>query len=337
MSESHIKAFRALTEAFQNVQQTTQYFPDEAHGLDDQLNKQYSETKDSHYATLASLESLDAHSLQTSGQTLHDQQTTSGTIYSYKRTIDESSRAISNELEGPQNDIDATGEILFQSLSEQMNNLEELNKAEVKTDNNRLQFNYNFLEGWRRIDDNLAHISTLLGQAEIASSKAVQTDLIRKKEQDLHLALEINQQAITAYNQGFRQKAYSLLEQAIKLAPQEVAIYLNAAQISLAMGHITQAEQLLTTAAVINPQSPHVMYTEGMIALRKGQTTQAISTLTTNLETVTNPLDEVTFRLGLAEAYYADGHPQQAVFQWQKVLEIEPMHPVAQAWLNMLE
>lgn len=337
MSESHIIAFRAMTEAFQIVQQTTQHLPDEAHVLEEQLNKQYSETKDSHYAALASLESLDAHSLQASGQILHDQQSTSETLHSYKRTIDESSRAISNELEGPQNDIDATGEILFQSLSEQMNNLEEMNKTEVKTDNNRLQCNLNYLEVWRRIDDNLAKISTLLGQADNASSKAVQTNLIRKKEQDHNLALEINQQAITAYNQGFRQKAYSLLEQAIKLAPQEVDIYLNAAQLSLAMGRITQAEQLLTTATVINPQSPHVMYTEGMIALHKGEITKAISNLKTCLESVTNPLDEVTFRLGLAEAHYADGHPQQAVIQWQKVLEIEPMHSVAQAWLNILE
>jgi tetratricopeptide (TPR) repeat protein len=337
LSESHIKAFRAITEAFLNVQQTTQRLPDEAHGLEEQLNKQYSETKDSHYAALASLESLDAQSLQASGQILRDQQSTSDTLQSYKRTIDESSRAISNELEGPQNDIDATGEILFQSLSEQMNNLEEMNRTEVKTDNNRLQINLNYLEGWKRIDDNLAEISTLLGQADIASSKAVQTNLIRKKEQDHNLALEINQQAITAYNQGFHQKAYSLLEQAIKLAPQEVVIYLNAAQLSLAMGRITQAEQLLTTAAVINPQSPHVMYTEGMIALHKGEITKAISNLKTSVKSVTNPLDEVTFRLGLAEAHYADGHPHHAVIQWQKVLEIEPMHSVAQAWLNILE
>jgi len=79
------------------------------------------------------------------------------------------------------------------------------------------------------------------------------------------------------------------------------------------------------------------MYVRAMLALQQHDEQQAICLLTQCCNAARETAQEVTYRLALAEALYLDGHPYEAVREWQRVLQLDAEQPTALAWLELVD
>jgi tetratricopeptide (TPR) repeat protein len=336
VSSSPLSAFRKLTAAFEQLEELVAQTPRQYRGLSEQLGQRYKEEKRTHHTLLDQTRELIAQGQSGSDQFAQASQRNVEQFQVYRQTLSQSASSVVNELEGPLDDVETLDEIMFTSLYEQLEALSELNDAESKVDQARASSLTRYGDASQQTNERLANVLIALSQADDSISEAVQTDHRLETEQAAQQGLALNQQAIRAYYQGLWQMALAFLEQAVCLAPNEATIWLNLTRLCLETGRLESAVKAWHMAANLAPQSVDVLYTEGLIALQHGDTKRAVEILESCVGKANSPTDEVTYRLSLAEACYSDGHPQRAVEQWQRVSEIEPMQPVAQAWLQAL-
>jgi tetratricopeptide (TPR) repeat protein len=236
-------------------------------------------------------------------------------------------------LEGSQDNVRNLGLIMTAGLLGHVEQLSTLDQTDYQADQARLEKLASYQQGWEQVGRELEDILVPLKRADAAARGAIQTDQRLKIEGDARSGIALNQQAIIAYHRGFRLMALAYLEQAARFAPGDIQIGLNLALISLEMNRVDQAEQAWRKATQLSPDSLEVRYVEGMIALQRADTQRAIDVFEACIIAVSNPSDEVAYRSGLAQAYYRHGLARQAILQWEKVLEMEPMHPAAKSWL----
>jgi tetratricopeptide (TPR) repeat protein len=337
MSIKHVSHFRALTATLSSLKLTATQMPVKTGALADELSHEYTEGENTHHALLSFIGTLVREAATGNEQISQDRQKSLAELGRYQQVIEGSARSIATELEGPQTGLDTLSVIMFQNLNELYDHLGESDMSDIGSDQALEEYLIFSLERWNQVDGRLISILTNLTEAQRTTAGAIQTDYQRNREKDIQTAISLNQQAVAAYHQGYRQKALALLEQAVYLAPEEVAIALNMAQLALETDRIDQAEDAWQIAAGLAAQSGEVMFTEGSIALKRGDSARAIEIFETCASATTSPADEVAYRLSLAEAYYTSGHPLPAVAQWKKILEIEPLQPIASAWLQAID
>lgn len=338
MNTNAVPAFRKLTTAFEQLEQLATRMPLLYRSLADRSSQRHGEEQRSHSAVMDQISALITHLQQVEqDQIAQADLHTARALQEYQQTIENSTNSITGALDIPRRSTDALREIMLTSLYKQWQELSALNEAESGADVTRITNLGRYHAMLQKASKQFEDILAALYRANVSSTAAVQTEYSMETEHYVRQGVALNQQAVKAYYQGFSQTALALLEQAARLAPGDVTILLNLAQLYLEMGQIEQAAEAQCKAAHLAPQSAQVLYIEGVLALKQGDTRRAVETLSRCVDAVANPTDQLPYRLALAEAYYLDGHPQQAVEQWHRVLAIEPMHPTAHSRLQFLE
>jgi tetratricopeptide (TPR) repeat protein len=247
----------------------------------------------------------------------------------------QSTRSIVREFENPQNDIDSWGDILTQGIITIQENQGSLNQIDLNSEHELFDHLDNlknrFISIKQILDD--IHISTQETNQALASF--VDTTAIQKNKREGITIREINRKAIRSYNARQIQKTRSLLEEAVANTPNEPTLRANLALLLLEMGDVDGAENAIHTSEM-STQNPEMVYISSLIEIKRGAYPKAIELLQTCLESITSLADEMVFRLSLAEAWYGDGHPQQALKNWQRVLEIDPAQPTARSWVEAI-
>jgi tetratricopeptide (TPR) repeat protein len=311
--------------------------PDEAQAFSDALSGQVQAFQASHKAVADSLETYLSQGATGQRQLAQNYHSSLEALAHYQQTLKNSALELAAELEGPQNEVDGLGAIMLTNFAEQLTGLDGLRQADLHADQSLSSHLTASMERWRQAEQELAGILARLSAAETAATEAVTTNQQRQQDQAARQAIALNQEAVSAYRQGYRQKALALMEQAERLNPADATIALNMAQLALETGRLEQAEQACQAAAERGAPLDETAYVQGLLALQRGAFDQAIQAFETCLGLAATPGDAVTYHLGLAEAYYASGHPAAAVTHWREVLTLEPLHPVAQAWLQAVD
>jgi predicted Zn-dependent protease len=173
--------------------------------------------------------------------------------------------------------------------------------------------------------------STVLMMKEIAlaegltfsKSTAVKTD-------------QIVRSAIFAYSIDDIDTSIQYLERAIRLSPEQPALYCNLGMLYLETDRMDDAMSCLEKANKINPNLTSNYFLSAKIATKKGQTAKALSNIKNALEQTDNILIKKKLLLEIAFLHYQRGEIQDAELHWQKVLEINPLEDEPRRWLSII-
>ncbi|MBV9653119.1 MAG: tetratricopeptide repeat protein [Acetobacteraceae bacterium] len=117
-------------------------------------------------------------------------------------------------------------------------------------------------------------------------------------------------------------RAQADLERALQLSPDQPYV-LNYLGYSWAdQGeHLSQARQMLTRALELRPTDGSIVDSLGWLQLRQGDTKAAVQSLERAVEMMP---EDATINGHLGDAYWAAGRKQEAQFQWQRALVLNP-------------
>ena len=247
------------------------------------------------------------------------------------------SQSVESGLGNVQAQIFGFGDEFRTNLVQQYEALGELNGQEAEADYRRL--------------DGLRSYHSLLGlcQAEIDGIQArlAEADNSFRQKQTIEInldheascedAVKYNQAGILAYEQGKVYTAYTLFERANTCDPANIAIGLNFISLCLESGHLQQAIDLLFQIRKFDKNSQDILFTSGLVNLYNSSFHQAQIDFNEALNGCQNPIAEIEIRLWLAEAYFAERKPQQAIAEWKTVLKVDPFNSIANQWINMIE
>ncbi|HOG45297.1 MAG TPA: tetratricopeptide repeat protein [Anaerolineae bacterium] len=337
MSTRALAACQRLGAALGGLKQTAAQAQAQARALVERVGQQGMLDEHCHTALIAKAQTASRQSEQACSQVERDGHKSVEALQRCRQAIDEALRAVTGEMYGPLGDMDVLGQVLSQGLHSARERFWELNAAQVQASTARAEGLLRYDGGLQQASQQLAAIAAALRQADAAAAVGVQTEQHLEAAQAERQAADLAHQAALACHQGHTQTALALIEQAAAHAPCNATIRLSLCMLCLQAGRLEQAAREWQAAAGLEPRSTEVLYAEGMLALRSGQATHAAELLEQCVARAGSPSDEVDYRLGLAEAHYQDGHPQRAVAEWRRVLAIEPMHPIAGAYLRALE
>jgi hypothetical protein len=332
-----VSAFRELTTACERLKESSAAMMEHSRQLAKPLGERDREADQTHRVILDRLGALITQGQSEQEQIEQASQKSSATLERYKRVLIQSASAQATEIESSQTEMGTFGAELSQGLYEQRENLSGLDTIEHEADVTRVAQLTNYAEVLRQVDDQAIAILDALSQTDEALGRSLQTEAQLEIERQTQAALDLNRQAIMAYDQGYRQQAAALLEKAARLVSRNQTIQLNLARLCVELQRIEQARQIWQDAAHLWSDSIGVLYLEGLIALKEHDYACSIDILARCVDEASSPADGVTYRLALAEAYYRAERPQLASEQWKRVLEIEPLQPVATTWLQAIE
>jgi tetratricopeptide (TPR) repeat protein len=161
----------------------------------------------------------------------------------------------------------------------------------------------------------------------VAGLQALSGTQSQEHQQDLmHLerawqANELNQEAALLLRRGDYSTAVLLLEQAIELSPQDLALQTNLAHAWSKTGQIERAESLLLATLEIEPGTAPVHNQLGVLYLEKGDSPAALPYLQRAAEL--EP-DSGAILINLGKAYFQNGRIALAMEAWQRARQVEP-------------
>ena len=338
MSEDPVGAFQRLTAALTRLEQAAAQEPARSGELAANLARGYAEGNQTHQALLERMQDLGAQWEKGSQELAKAGRRTGDSLAQYRQKLEQSALETANELEGPQNEADALGEILYLGLYELRQRLIEWDGTEAGADRSRYDVLLSRQQRLARGQELLAGIVERLSGAGASSHATLEGAGREAAAEAWQQAAALNRQAIRTYQAGRIRTALALLAEAVRLAPADAAIQLNLARLCAEQGETARAEELCRRAEALLPEgSTALAYTQGLLALRRSDYVRAMGLLTRATEAAAGLGEEVSCRLSLAEACYRAGHPQLALAQWRQVLALDPGQPVAQAALGMLE
>jgi Flp pilus assembly protein TadD len=121
---------------------------------------------------------------------------------------------------------------------------------------------------------------------------------------------------------GHWDKAEPDMQMALKLSPDQPYV-LNYLAYSWALHdqNLPQAKAMLTKAVALDPNDGAVIDSLGYVEMKMGNTKQAITLLT---QAVQLSADDAEVNGHLGDAFWQDGQPLQAAYQWQRALSLHP-------------
>ncbi|HEX3656527.1 MAG TPA: tetratricopeptide repeat protein [Pirellulales bacterium] len=123
------------------------------------------------------------------------------------------------------------------------------------------------------------------------------------------------------WHRGKRAEALAQLDEAIRLSPEDDTLLVRAAEMRLASGDATRAQQDVRSAIDINPRSPSAWMLAGRIEVAGGHQRDALAAFHKALSLAPDSRDTL---LELAECYRRLGEPERALVNLQTLADTYP-------------
>ena len=136
---------------------------------------------------------------------------------------------------------------------------------------------------------------------------------------------ELNRRAISYFNSGEYGEAKTLLEKALDISSENLAILANLAHVKAVLGDLESAEETYRKVLEIKPDFNIALSGLGTILIRSDRADETIEFLKELFETDRHKSPDVT--LVFAQALTAVGRHGDAVSLLEKAMELAPGHP----------
>ncbi len=125
-----------------------------------------------------------------------------------------------------------------------------------------------------------------------------------------------------------------LAQRAVEVHPDDPQRWIELARLMMQIGYFDRAEEAFTAALAQAPQNRALLNDWANLAIVRGDTTQALQRFQSLLQ------QDPTFAAGwlnLGIIYAMTGQPEAARTAWERVLQLNPADPDAQAYIDLLE
>lgn len=136
---------------------------------------------------------------------------------------------------------------------------------------------------------------------------------------------ELNRRSISYFNSGEYGEAKTLLEKALDISSENLAILANLAHVKAVLGDLESAEETYRKVLEIKPDFNIALSGLGTILIRSDRADETIEFLKELFETDRHKSPDVT--LVFAQALTAVGRHRDAVSLLEKAMELAPGHP----------
>lgn len=262
-----------------------------------------------------------------------DQEQNREVLLAYLAMVQLSTQGLVEGLAGSQADISGLLEVFIRGFDEQGQNLRSASEIETQLDRNRLDSYLKFGQTVRQTEQLLKGLRDNLDHVVGAEAQLLQVQREKGLEANRQVVHQINQRALQMYARGNINVAAWLLKQLITMPAQDAQVYLNLAGIEAVQGELEQATEHFLKAVEMGCNEQPTRFVQAVIAYQNGDFVQACQCLEDLLRLPCSPADELEIRLLLAQVNNQLGKPLQAIENWRRVLEIDPGHAIAQAWL----
>lgn len=145
------------------------------------------------------------------------------------------------------------------------------------------------------------------GQQDLAGAESLFSQAVKRCPTDVDARRHY---AAVLWQRGERTRAVEQVNEALRLAPDDVGLCLAGGRMTLELGLLDDADRLSATALRAAPQAAEAWHLHGQVASARGQTEQALADFHRGLSIA--PLDRGLL-LDTAEAYRRLGRPQRAL------------------------
>ncbi|HOG45296.1 MAG TPA: tetratricopeptide repeat protein [Anaerolineae bacterium] len=170
--------------------------------------------------------------------------------------------------------------------------------------------------------EHLLAIQTTASNMAASSARAQGWQEERLSQAKARWAHALNGQAAALLHRGECAAAAPLLEEAMRLAPDDVTIRANLALACMGTGQSGRAEALLLEAVTADGEAVAALNELGVLYLDLGNPQAALTYLERAVQLAP---EEAAIWLNLGRAHYGCGAVAQAMAAWQRAAELEPL------------
>lgn len=254
-------------------------------------------------------------------------------LVAYQSAVQHTTHSLVEGLAGSQTDITGLLEAAVRGYDEQYQNQTTASQTEAQLD-------HLHLAKQQSLCDELVATEAVLKmvQADLYRMVEAEEQILQTQQEETVLAVQqasrrFNQQAIQMYARGHIAMARELFNRAKEVDPQSGQVFLNLAGLEAYQGRLNQATDHYREAMKLGMGENQQCFVQALIAYRQDEPEIACRDLEQILKSGCSISEELDIHLWLAQIYYQSGFPIQAVENWQRVLDLDPGHPVAQAWM----